>query len=114
MCSSTPRAILGLWRPAGKQIGHANDAGTLIASPEPGETSEYFEATREETVELPDGTEAKLRYMEPTLEGNYGPHWERSFEKQGYIYTLRVPSTDTSGDVARQMLSTMVEVPDGG
>jgi hypothetical protein len=38
-----------------------------------------------------EGTEAKLRYMEPALEGNYGPYWEGSVEKQGYTYTLSVP-----------------------
>jgi hypothetical protein len=65
-------------------------------------------------VELPDGTEAKLRYMEPTLEGNYGPYWEGSFEKQGYTYMLSVPLAKSSGDVARQTLSTMVKVPDEG
>lgn len=109
--------ILFLHRPTGNTVEryiHANDAGTLTASPEPQETSEYFEATSEETVELPDGTEAKLRYMEPTLEGNYGPYWEGSFEKQGYTYTLSVPLADSSGDVARRALSTMVKVPDEG
>jgi hypothetical protein len=53
--------------------------------------------------------------MEPTMEeGNYGPFWEGSFEKQGYTYTLNVPSPDTSGEVATRVLSTMVEVPDEG
>lgn len=53
------------------------DAGTLTVSPESGETSEYFKATGEEIVKLPDGTEAKLRYMEPKMEGgSYGPFWE--------------------------------------
>lgn len=110
--------ILFLQRPTGNTVEryvHTNDAGTLTASPESGDTSEYFEATREETVELPDGTEAKLRYMEPTMEGgSYGPFWEGSFEKQGYTYTLGVPLADPSGDVARRALSTMVEVPDEG
>jgi hypothetical protein len=91
------------------------DAGTLTASPESGETSGYFKATREETVKLPDGTEAKLRYMEPTMEGgSYGPFWEDSFEKQGYTYTLSVPSPDPSSEVARRVLSTTVEMPDEG
>jgi hypothetical protein len=110
--------ILFLHRPTGNKVEsyvHANDAGTLTASPEPQETSEYFEATREETVELPDGTEATLRYMKPAIEGgNYGPFWEGTFEKQGYTYTLSVPLADSSGDVARRALSTMIEVPDEG
>jgi hypothetical protein len=38
------------------------DAGTLTASIEPQETSEYFEATREEMVKLPDGTEAQSSF----------------------------------------------------
>ena len=110
--------ILFLHRLTGNKVEtyvHANDAGTLVASPESVETSEYFEATREETVELPDSTEAKLKYMEPTMEGgNYGPFWEGSFEKKGYTYTLSVPLADSSGDVARQALSTMVKVPEEG
>jgi hypothetical protein len=62
---------------------HTNDAGTFTASPTP------QEAPPEETVELSDGTEATLRYMEHTMEGgNYGPLWEGSFEKQEYYYTL--------------------------
>jgi hypothetical protein len=64
---------------------------------------------------LLNGTEAKLRYMEPTMEvGSYGPFWEGSFQKQGYTYTLNVPLSDSSGDVARRALSTMVVVPDEG
>jgi hypothetical protein len=97
------------------KVSIGKDAGPLTASPESGETSEYFEATREETVELPDGIEAKLRYMEPTMKGgSYGPFWESSFEKQGYTYALNVPLADPSGDVARRALSSMVEVPDEG
>lgn len=65
-------------------------------------------------MELADGTEATLRYMEPTMEGgNYGPFWEGSFEKPEYFYTLVVPLADPSGDVVRRALCTMVEVPDG-
>jgi hypothetical protein len=53
--------------------------------------------------------------MEPTMEGgNNGPFWEGSFEKQGYTYTLRVPLVNSSGNVARRALSTMVEVSDEG
>jgi hypothetical protein len=50
------------------------DVGALTISPEPQETSEYFETTPEETVKQPDGPEAKPRYMDPIMEeGNYGP-----------------------------------------
>jgi hypothetical protein len=53
--------------------------------------------------------------MEPTMEGgNNGPFWEGSFEKQGYTYTLNVLLADSSGDVARRALCTMVVVPDEG
>jgi hypothetical protein len=107
--------VLFLDEPTGNVVesyGHANDAGTLTAAPEPPDmASEIFEATSEETVELPDGTEATLRYMEPTEVVNQGPFWEGSFEKDGYTYTQRVSSADPSGDIARQVLSTMVEVP---
>ena len=63
-------SVLLLDRPTGKTVQrfvHTNDAGTFSASPEPQEASEYFETTREEAVELPYDTEAKLRYMEPTM-----------------------------------------------
>ena len=109
--------ILSLYRPSGNAVEsyvHANNAGTLTVATEPPDTvSEYFEATSEETVELSDGTEATLRYMEPK-EGemvNQVPFWEGSFERDGYTYTLRVPLEDPSGEIARQALSSMVEVP---
>lgn len=46
----------------------ANNVGTLTAEPAPASSTdnEFFEATRTEDVELPDGTPATLRYMEPT------------------------------------------------
>lgn len=110
--------ILSLYTPSGNIVEsyvHANDAGTLTAAPEPPDTaSEYFEATSAETLELSDGTQATLRYMEPK-EGvmvNQGPFWEGSFEREGYTYTLRVPLQDPSGEIARRALSSMVEVSD--
>ena len=42
---------------------------------------------------------------------NQVPFWEGSFERDGYTYTLRVPLEDPSGEIARQALSSMVEVP---
>ncbi len=110
--------VLSLYRPTGNVVEsyvHANDVGTLAAAPEPPyEASEVFEATKEEAVDLPDGTEATLRYMEPK-EGelvNQGPFWEGSFEREGHHYVLRVPLQDPSGEIARRALSSMVEVPD--
>jgi hypothetical protein len=110
--------MLSLYRPTGNVVENyvlANDVGTLVAAPDPPyEASEVFEATKEEIVELPDGTEADLRYMEPK-EGvlvNQGPFWEGSFEREGHHYVLRVPLDDPSGDIARRALSSMVEVPD--
>lgn len=88
----------------------ANDAGTLTASSNPQRSgSEFYDIVSVEELELPDGTDATLRYMEPDG-GNYGPFWEGEFEKYGVVYTLTVPSQDPSGDAARQALSTMVEV----
>jgi hypothetical protein len=110
--------VLSLYRPTGNVVEnyvHANDVGTLVAAPDPPyEASELFGATEEEAVELPDGTVADLRYMEPK-EGvlvNQGPFWEGSFEREGHHYVLRVPLDDPSGDIARRALSSMVEVPD--
>jgi hypothetical protein len=110
--------ILFLGEPSGnieQSYVHAYDIGTLIAAPEPQYgTSDIFVVTSEETVELPDGREATLRYMEPR-EGelvNQGPYWEGSFEKEGHTYFLTVAWADPSGDIARQTLSSMVEVPD--
>jgi hypothetical protein len=63
-------SVLLLDRPTGKTVQrfvHTSDAGTFSASPEPQEASEYFETTREEAVELPYDTEARLRYVEPTM-----------------------------------------------
>jgi hypothetical protein len=35
-----------------------------------------------------------------------------SFEREGHAYVLRVPLDDPSGDIARRVLSSMVEVPE--
>lgn len=110
--------ILFLFEPSGnveQSYVHANDAGTIVAAPEPPyESSGVFEATKEEQVELPDGTKATLEFMEPK-EGelvNQGPYWEGSFERDDHNYVMRVPLQDPSGDMARQVLSSMVEVQD--
>ncbi|CAA9398623.1 MAG: hypothetical protein AVDCRST_MAG93-10109, partial [uncultured Chloroflexia bacterium] len=87
--------------------------GTLQAAPENrSRSNEYFEATSVETIELPDGAEATLRRMEPVKEqvGTQGPFWEGRFEEGNHAYTLTLLD-DTSREMAAQVLSTMVEVP---
>ena len=111
--------VLFLYRPTAsvsESYVHANDVGTLTAAPGAGAAdSEYFDATSTETVELADGTEASLRYMEPNIEGgNQGPFWEGEFDKNGYTYTLKIPLDDPSGEIARRVLSSMVSVPESG
>lgn len=83
--------------------------GRLRAVP----TSEYeinqgFEATSTEDVELPDGTEAELSYMEPVEGAMYGPRWEGTFDRDGYTYTLEMDDYDR--EEIKQALSTMVEI----
>lgn len=118
--SGSEYGVLFLGRPSEsieQSYVHANDVGTIVAASEPQYgASDVFEATKEEQVTLEDGTEATLRYMEPK-EGemvNQGPYWEGSFEKDGHKYFVTVPLADPSGDVARQTLTSMVEVPDEG
>ena len=110
--------ILFLGEPTGEVVEtfvHADSVGTFTASPEPNNAnSEFFEATNTRAVELPDGTEATLRYMEPTMEGgNQGPFWEGRFEREGYHYNLMMPLNDPSGEIAERVLSSMVEVEEG-
>ncbi|MDQ3508753.1 MAG: zinc ribbon domain-containing protein [Actinomycetota bacterium] len=110
--------VLFLAEPTGNVVEdfvRAYTVGTLTASPNDPEPNEYFAEASSEAVALPDGTEATLRYMEPTMGGgNAGPYWEGEFERDGYIYTLTTPLADPSGDIARQTLSTMVEAPNDG
>ncbi|QIN79913.1 hypothetical protein GBA65_16820 [Rubrobacter marinus] len=108
--------ILFQYRPGGGVLDSyvgANDVGTLMVEPAPGAVPAFdVEPSREESVTLPDGTEANLKYSDPSAEGyNEGPFWEGEFQKSGYSYTLRLPLPDPSGDTARQVLSSMVEVP---
>ncbi len=106
--------ILFLGQPTGNTVETfvgANSVGTFTATPEPesNPTNEFFEATRTEEIELPDGTPATLRRMEPTgTPANQGPYWEGTFEREGYTYTLTIELPDTSGDVAGRTLSSMV------
>ncbi len=101
--TAPPDDLTGTW-------ANYETVGRLQAVP----TSEYepvqgFEATSTEDVELSDGTEAKLSYMEPSVEGAmYGPRWEGTFAKNGYTYTFEMDDYDR--EEIKQALSTMVEV----
>ncbi|MDP9479664.1 MAG: hypothetical protein M3R38_29040, partial [Actinomycetota bacterium] len=111
--------VLFLYRPTGNILEsyvRVNTVGTLTASPEPRDPAfGYVGVTSTETVELPDGTEATLRYMDPSSEGyNQGPFWEGEFENRGHYYTLSVFLPDPSGGIARRALSSVVAVPGGG
>ena len=68
----------------------ATTVATLTAVPQSeSEPNDLFKVTSTESVQLPDGTEAQLRHMEPVGEVvNYGPYWEGTFDKGGYTYTL--------------------------
>ena len=99
--TTPPDSLTGSW--ANYEI-----IGRLRAVP----TSEYepnqgFEAASTEDIELPDGTEAELSYMEPVEGAMYGPRWEGTFAKDGYTYTLEMDDYDR--EEVRQAFSTMVE-----
>ncbi|CAN5468675.1 hypothetical protein BH20ACT10_BH20ACT10_25230 [soil metagenome] len=110
--------ILFLAEPTGNVVEdfvRAYTVGTLTASPNATEPNKYFEGTSSEAVALPDGTEATLRYMEPTMDGgNAAAFWEGEFERGGHVYTFTLPLADPSSDIARQTLASMVEVPNEG
>ncbi len=103
--STPPEDLVGAWP-------MAKIRGSLEAVP----ASEYepdqrFEATSTEDVELPDGTEAKLRHMQPVLRtAMYGSRWEGTFDKGGYTYTLSILVGQKGYVSTKQALSTMVEV----
>ncbi len=107
--NTPPDDLVGTW-PNYKTIG------SLQAVP----ASEYepdqrFEVASTEDVELQDGTEATLRYMQPVLDtAMFGPRWEGKFDKGGYTYTLSVLVSRDGYVVSKQALSTMVEVPGTG
>lgn len=64
-----------------------------------------------ESVTLPDGTVADLKRLEPPQGANYGPFTVGTFEDGGERYTVLIENDSPEGDVARQILSTMVRVP---
>ncbi len=102
--STPPDKLVDTW-------SRAESVANLTALPE----SEYeqiqdYEATSTEDVELPDGTEAKLSYMEPAKEMvNYGPHWQGTFDRGGYTYVFVLSGT-YGKEILEQALSTMVLV----
>ena len=66
-----------------------------------------------EDVNLPDGTVAHLERREPPQGANYGPFTVGTFEEEGYRYTVFIENDSSDGDLARQILSTTISVPDG-
>lgn len=74
---------------------------------------DYYDATSGvDTVELPDGTEAKLRRMEPRTNESLtaNPYWEGEFDKYGRRYSITTIRDKLSKEAMKQLLSTMVEV----
>ncbi len=70
-----------------------------------------YSTTSTESVGLPDGTKATLRYMEPVSElTNLLPKWEGAFDKDGYTYTLSTELGQNGKEIVEQALSTMVLV----
>ena len=66
---------------------------------------------RLENVSLPDGTAANLERVVPPEGTNYVPFVLGTFEEEGERYTLSVEADTPEGELARQVLSTMVRVP---
>ena len=101
--TTPPEDLVGTW-PRFEIIGSLRAVPASESEPD-----QRFEATSTGDVELPDGTEAELRYMEPVGEVvNYGPRWEGTFDKDGYSYTLEM--SGYGKEVVEQALSTMVLV----
>ncbi len=86
--------------------------GSLEAVPaSESESDQRFEATSTEDVRLSDGTEAKLRYMEPVSRTvMYGSRWEGTFDKGGYTYTLSILVGQNGYVVTKPTFSSMVLV----
>lgn len=101
--TTPPEELVGGW-------GRYETIGSLQAVPTSEvEPDQRFEATSTEYVELPDGTEATLSYMEPVAEvAMYDPQWEGTFDKNGYTYSLEM--ADYGKENVKQALSTVVEV----
>ncbi len=89
--------------------------GTLASAPVPAGMPENvpkgFEESNVEEVELPDGTVATLRYLTPIGTTNTPSQWEGRFEKDGSGYFLEIYGDESDSDNARQILMSMVKVP---
>jgi hypothetical protein len=98
---------------------HYKMAGTLTAVPasEPPQPDPSRFSTggatvqRLENVSLPDGTAANLERVVPPDGANYIPFVLGTFEEEGERYTLNIEVYTPEGELARQVLSTMVKVP---
>jgi hypothetical protein len=99
-----------------QQYSHASVSGTLMAEPTSTPLVDFTLAGAKVVdlgnVTLPDGTVADLKRVEPPEGTNGVPFSLGMFEKGSERYTLRIEFIDSpSGHLARQTLSTMVEVP---
>ncbi len=96
---------------------HYKVSGTLTASPdsdhEPSLDSSGATTYQLGNVTLPNGSVADLKRVVPPEGANYVPFTEGTFEEEGERYMLRTEIDTPEGDLARQILSTMVRVPDG-
>lgn len=61
----SPRVGAGAFDPLLSTLRQKTSPPIMLPAEPPYEPSGVFEATKEEQVELPDGTEATLTYMEP-------------------------------------------------
>ena len=96
---------------------HYMTLGRLAASPAssappPDPTNGLGTPVQLEDVALPDGTVANLEQLEPPQGANYGPFTVGTFEEEGERYTVMIENDSPEGDLTRQILSTMVRVPD--
>lgn len=91
---------------------HASTVGTLTASPQPRSTPPSVTTTSRGTATLPDGTQATLQLQEGPEGSNMGTRSVGTFEENGLTYTLDLPAGGNyPSDLAEQVLSTMVSVP---
>ncbi len=95
---------------------HVAAAGRIVAwpvsAPLPDPTNGLGTPQQLEDVALPDGTVANLERLEPPQGANYGPFTVGTFEEEGERYTVIIENDSPEGDMTRQILSTMVRVPD--
>ncbi len=98
-----------------KPYVHYMAAGRITAWPtsasEPDPTNSLGTPYRLGNITLPDGTVAELERLEPPQGANYGPFTVGTFEEEGHRYTVMIENDTSEGDMARQILSTMVRVP---